>query len=351
MAEKNPNQLVIKDYPVALWIFGGIAFVTGAYFIVSRAAFVVGLIALGIGILVSLLPPVVTVIADRGREILILRKRALLRRSEEEYPFWDIDSVEVERSHDSEGSTTYRVALVLSSGEWVPLRGYYSSGLSTKEKQARRLREFIGVTGLESPVVRQALKAAFDYEEQGTTRGVSWRVGAASYGAAPFTRWLSEDFKLAGEFLFLAQKPPDRRDLLSWGPLRGLTGVAFKQALKMYGFQPLDTPGLESAQVYELPPLLEAHFSAYTSSPQLAGETLDPWVVNYLEGWAERYPLESSQLDKGEPVLQLVVLFSPNGLYLVYFSAHDSERSREMRDLGVDLVRALVSLPDNDQGY
>lgn len=39
-----------------------------------------------------------------------------------------------------------------------------------------------------------------------------------------------------------------------------------------------------------------------------------------------------------------MVLFSPNGLYLAYFSAHDEQPSREMRDLGVDLVRALGGL-------
>jgi hypothetical protein len=46
---------------------------------------------------------------------------------------------------------------------------------------------------------------------------------------------------------------------------------------------------------------------------------------------------------------QLVVLFSPNALYLAYFNTNDPELTQSIADLGIDLVRALVSLPDSDE--
>lgn len=356
MNASNSNQLVIKEYPVSLWLFGGFAILLGAYFLFIQVTYLPGLISLGIGLVIGvLLPSTVTVIADRQSGILTISQRGLLRRSKEEYPFWDIDSVEVESTRSDEGSSTHRLALVLSSGTRVPLRGYYTSGYGGKEKKARQLREFIGVTGLEAPAatasqaVRQALAVAYHHEEYGVTHGVSWRVEAATFGAAPFTRWLSRDFTLPGGFLFLAQKPAGSQDILARSVLKGLSGLAYKQALKMYGFQPDDTPGLETAQAHELPPRLQEHFSAYTNDPRLASQALDAWVVTYLGQWAERYPMKQIQSRDENSFGQLVVLFSPNGLYLAYFNAHNPELTQSLTDLGVDLVRALVSLPDGNE--
>ncbi|MBN2549064.1 MAG: hypothetical protein JXB15_07905, partial [Anaerolineales bacterium] len=92
-----------------------------------------------------------------------------------------------------------------------------------------------------------------------------------------------------------------------------------------------------------LDPRLEPHFAALTSDPYGSRQLLNPWVVNPLEQWAGLHPLK--QIQGKNQAGQLVVLFSPSSLYVCMFNASSPEFSQEVTRLGVDLTRALVSMP------
>jgi hypothetical protein len=157
-------------------------------------------------------------------------------------------------------------------------------------------------------------------------------------GAAPATRWFSPDFWASGSFLFLAQKVDGQA---SGGGLMALIGnTLFRQSISLYGFHPDDTPGIEQARALEpLDATLEPHFMAFTSDPASASQILNAWAVRPLADWARRYPLR--QLQSGARFGQLVVLFSPNGVFLGMLNVLQPDQVEELADLGVELVKAV----------
>ncbi|MBD2022261.1 hypothetical protein H6F43_18940 [Leptolyngbya sp. FACHB-36] len=75
---------------------------------------------------------------DRHQNTLTVQRG----RCQDHYSLNDIAAVEVEESSDSDGST-YRVRLVLASGEHIPLSRYLSSGRESKEKLAATIQAFL----------------------------------------------------------------------------------------------------------------------------------------------------------------------------------------------------------------
>src|SRR5206468_1444255 len=94
----------------------------------------------GIGLLLLVLPSVLTVRADRAGGVLIITRRSLLRNSVQEIPLRLIASIDIETSSDSDGNT-YRIVITQSDGKVIPLRAYYTSG--NHEPMATRLRELV----------------------------------------------------------------------------------------------------------------------------------------------------------------------------------------------------------------
>jgi hypothetical protein len=66
---------------------------------------------------------------------------------------------------------------------------------------------------------------------------------------------------------------------------------------------------------------------------------LNQRVVELLEDWAERHPLKTIQV-VGKSLGQLVVLYSPQGVYAATNSVGDSSQLDELIDTGVQLVEA-----------
>jgi len=299
----------------------------------------------------ALLSATLTVTADRLRGTLTLRYRSLLRTLVKDYALPQIASVEVDStrsstSSSSRSSTTYRVALVLASGDKVPWRSYYSSGYSEKESKARQLREFLGVTGLNmSPAtrfqaMRQLVTPSFTPGQEGTTEGVAWRLENAHFGGVPVSRWTSSDFRLPGSFLCLMQRPPDPKAAQSGGGLVGkISQILYRQVLNMYGINPGALPGFDTAlPVEDLDLRLAPSFVSLTNDQSGAQQCLNPWVTTPLAEWVEQHPMKSIQSD-GQAG-QLIVLFSPEGTFLTWLNAIAPEQMETITRLGVDLVRA-----------
>ncbi|MGB8984639.1 MAG: hypothetical protein WCC12_22420, partial [Anaerolineales bacterium] len=313
----------------------------------------------GLGLIIILLPWGLTITASRQTRTLRLDYWSLyfLRRSRE-LSFDELAAVRVDsmRSGARSGQQTrsYRIEAVLKDNSIVPFRKYYSGGFlggMRKQKIVDQLRAFIGLGQAidESPVglfraVGQAaaLEAAHQQESQTgpneqerITNGVHWQLQSAAFGASPVTRWYSPDFKMGSGFLFVAQKMSGQ----STGGLMAALGKAlFQQSISLYGFKADDTPNISQAIPLDpIPPLIDFHFTAFTNNQAEARQILGPWTQNPLAEWAQRHPLKQFQ-SQGN-FSQLVVLFSPNGVYAATLGTLQPDQVEELTDLGVEMVK------------
>jgi hypothetical protein len=349
METQASDRLVIRDYPVALWVVGGVFLAAGVLLAFELdSGWIAGVGVGGVGALLALLPTVLTLTADRQRGTLTVQHQSLWRKSVKEYPLKDIASVVVEGSMGGRNSSC-RLALGLASGTQVPLRSYYSSGYSTKAQKASRLSDFLGLAdqetrpvfplaGLGGSAAGQRMSAG--EVQEGTTNGVTWQVSLSSQDAMAIKRWMSPDFRLPNQFVCLLQKPKGSPALGGKGGLGGMvTHLLYQEVFTLYGFGSDDLPGLStSAPVQGLDSRLAAHFASLTSDQAGAQAVLNPWAVTPLIDWAERYPLKT--VGSAGTAGQLVVLFSPQGLCLARLNGAAADQAEAFAQLGVDLVRA-----------
>ena len=113
--------------------YRGMGIVFGGLFVVAGLAVVV------------LFGSVITCSIDKSLGTLVLESNRLGHRSRNEYALRDLYGVAVEFHRANRGGRTYRVALVMQSGDRVPLTAYYSSGLNKKQQTADRICAFLNL--------------------------------------------------------------------------------------------------------------------------------------------------------------------------------------------------------------
>jgi hypothetical protein len=356
---QNQDSIKLNDIPFGSWLVGFIFFGGGAYFF-SFQGFSWNTIVLGtIGLVILLLTRGLTITADRNTRILQLQYWSLyFWRTTREIPFDEIASIRVDsvRSGKSTGRQTrsYRIEVVRKDESIVPFRTVYSGGFLGSlrmQKFVDQLRAFIGLSGAldESPagLFRAAKQATAEMaanqqealtgpnEQERVTNGVHWTLQSTSLGLSPVTRWHSPDFKTRGGFLFLAQKVPGQS---TGGFMAALGKTLFQQSISLYGFKGDDVPNISQAEMLaSISPELDAHFMAFTNIQAETRQIINPWMQRPLADWGQRYPLKQFQT-KGS-VSQLVVLFSPNGVYLARMGVLQPGQVEEMTALGVEMVK------------
>ena len=358
--DSQNSTLTLRDYPTGLWIIGIILITGGIYlYLLAPAQLFFSILLALAGLAFLLTATTLSVTADRIGQVLTLRYRALLWGSKKEIPLGEIAAIQVEmstsRSSNSDSSgPSYRVVVVRKDGQVLPFHSYYSSGAGSKRKKAKQLRDFLGVAGEDQTPVglfnfgKQIAQKVYQQQqetltgpeaEDHVTDNIHWKVQTITFGASAVTRWFSPDFKCPGGFLFLTQKV-DGQKTMSGGLMGGIGKLFYKESLGLYGFSEEDTPGSENADI--LAPLdanLEPHYSAYTSDPAAARQILNPWTAAPLADWASRYPLKQVQTQQGI-FGQLVVMFSPRGVYVASMGTMIPEAVEELTNLGVELVKA-----------
>ena len=358
MFPTSSDRLVIRDYPILLWLMGAVFMTAGLFVAPRRDGLIFGVILFLIGAVLGLfLASITTITGDKMLGTLTIRRRSLLRTQVKEIPLHDIASIKLDATrthhHHSGRGSAFRLMLITKSGEKAPLEGYYTSGLLAffgNERKAQKLREFIGLSASEATIPaaieamrQQVVSRTTLPQQEGVTDNVSWRVETITHGKSPVTRWLSPDFKLPGQFLFLAQKPKGSANTFG-GLLAGMSNLIYRTMLAVYGFSPADTPGLDAAQpLASSDPQLDQYFIALTTDAYAARQLLNPWAVAPLVHWAESYPMQQVQVTSQDRPAQLAVLFSPQGVYVACFSAAAPERIDAMARLGAELVRAQGS--------
>lgn len=351
--QKDPNQLSYREYPTPLFLFALFSIVAGIYIYFQNGKWTTLAIAFAIALLILLTVSVLEVSANRITRTLSISRRGPIQRYHKEIPFSEINAIQVRGSTDSDGGgRAYRVEIRLKDGNIIPLRETYYGGKGGKEKQARKLRDFIGVGGVDisggifgairqmknqqfQPQLRAEQESITGYQDQiHETKGVRWQLQTFAFGSSPVSRWRTTDYALPGNFLYLTQKVRGQEAFPGKKFLQTIYDKLFEQSLKIYAFESTDTPNRKNAAPYPLGDRLSEYFVAYTSNPQIATQILTPWTTLPLANWAQNHPLTNGSTD------QLVVLFSPNGLYLAIMGYLNAEYLNELAALGAELVLA-----------
>jgi hypothetical protein len=332
MGHHSPTP-VIRDLPWLPWLFGAalgvfaVPAALGALLLLrSGPGTVVPSVPLLLSalfglasLLVFALASVLTIRADRARGSLTLTYRSPLWKTVKEVPLHRIASIDVEVFPGRNGPSS-RVLITDKDGQVTPLR-YSSSG--DKQDLANRLRKLTGVGG--STIYaqyRQYAALIAPYAQMRETSGVRWNVQSTDMGGTPLTRWFSPDDKTEDTFVYIAQKP-------AWqGSFGGMIGrAAMRASLARYGFAGKDVPGSDGGEMLALHRRLARDFLAFSPDPSEAGRILNRRVVEVLDDWAERHPLRMIQV-VGKSLGQLVVLYSPSGVYVATTSVGDSSSSK-----------------------
>jgi hypothetical protein len=314
-----------------------------------------------IGLVIFLLSTTLTITADRTERKLILHYRSLLKENTREILFSQIESIELEmnrhRSHSRRSSgPTYRIVVVLKDGTVVPFHQYFSSGSGDKTHKVKQLREYIGVGGSEMGMglmgtLRELSKAAQveleakqealtgENDDIHQTNGVSWQIQTVAFGGSPVTRWFSAGRKTSMGFVYITQLAEGQKNSVGGGLLAGLGSMLYKQSMAIYGFGPAEAPGADQASTFDPQNSLLSSFSVFTNAPAMVQEILTPRCAAAFSDWARRYPLKTIQA--GSALFQqLVVLFSPQGIYIASLGTLAPEAVEEMTRLGVELVKS-----------
>ena len=350
--DTQKNSLTIREYPLGEWGFGLLMLVVAGFMVVGASGdWSITLIAGAAGVLFILFGTILVVQVDRVSGTLTIRRTALLRRRYvREIPISNIAVLQLEASQGS--SSSYRIVVITKDNETIPFRTSYSSGMSTKENKAKKLRDFMGVGGADmsvggmlaqasnmaQQVFREKQEALTGPEaEEHITDGVHWKTQTVAFGGTAVTRWFSSDQQCSGGFVFVAQKVVGQPAAAS-GLLGGMNKLLYHEMIGMYGFENEDTPGLDSAMLLTaFDPQLDSHFSVFTSDLQAAQQYL-AWSVAPLADWAARYPLEQMQAT-GQLFGQLVVMICPSGTYVASMGNMIPEALQELTNLGVAIVK------------
>ena len=350
----SSSSVILKEYPVWVWVFGAFLIGMAVMLYVASQAMVPALVLFLMGIaIVVFLASIETVSVDRFRRVLTISHRSLLRNQSQDFPFQDIADFEVEASRQRTSgrhrTVNYRLVLVRTNGEKVPVQAAYTSNYNDKAQKAKLICGSLNLPGWQDKstnIVQAALQAqrAMTAQPQqtqsGNTAGVSWSLEVHSLRQPQVTRWVSTDFTCPGKFLLVAQKPKGSPARVGTNSLMGnLAQLVYQQILGMYGFLPGDTPGLESATA--LSPLdagFDQSFATLTSDPVAGRELLNPWSLRPLLTWAERHPLRT--VSTGAQAGQLAVLYSPRGLQVAVLGGLDPKSTEEIIEVGAALVKA-----------
>ena len=330
MYPSSSDRLVIRDYPILMWVIGA-GFMAAGLFVAHRpGGLIFGVVAFLIGAVLALylapsLPSPATKCSAPSPSGSARCCAARSRRSR------CTTSLRLD-STPTEPTITIANTAALSASCWSRLRqqiileGAYTrlARLLRPAKEgakAARVPRLAGFRGDHpgrhrgrAPAGRQPDDAA--PAGRRVTDGVPWRVETITHGKSPVTRWLSPDFKLPGQFLYLTQKPKGSANTFG-GLLGAMSNLAYRanagrvrlragrHARPRHGGSPWRHPIRSSTSIS----------MTLTNDPYTARQLLTPWVVSPLVQWAEQHPMARIQGSQAGPALSIGgALFSAGGI-------------------------------------
>jgi hypothetical protein len=156
--KQTENELILRDSPGCLWIFGlffaliGAVFVFGAlggftnYDEVPRYAiylsFLMGAIAVGVGIWQSAAHPLSKIIVDAQVKTVRHTQRGLFKKHDETYHFEEIAQFIVLEDEDDESNPVWKMAMLLNDGETIELTKVWSHDEKQYLETAQNVNQF-----------------------------------------------------------------------------------------------------------------------------------------------------------------------------------------------------------------
>jgi hypothetical protein len=347
-------QLVFQEKPILSWVIGGLTLLAAVFIFVASGSILGALPFLGFALLMLLVfGSINTITADRIRRTVTVSSRSVIRNKVQEYPFSEIANFEVEASRNRvtprHKTVNYRVVMVKTNGEKVPLQDVFTNYYDDKARKAKALCEYLNLPGWEDKPTnlfqtamqgQVALTSAPSMAQDGNTSGVTWKIEVHSVGGKQVTHWISDGFTCPGSFVLISQKPAGSAAVGGGGGLLGnLVMLVYKQVLGMYGFLPSDTPGFDNSNpVTTSDDRFNSVFYTLASEPNFGHSILNPWTLIPLQNWSDRHPLKT--INTNDQFGQLAVLFSPRGVQAAVLGTIPTDQLDELISLGVELVKA-----------
>ena len=154
---RTPDRLLLRNSPGGFWILGVLFIAVGALFVLCPSSLRVAggplpLIAKGLGMLMGVgtlgaggfvlrCAPLTRCEFNR-HEVVV--KRGLAHPEDLRYPLAAIQAVRIAEQPDGEGTRTYRVELLLHSGQRVPLSAFWGYDRFSCERAVQATRSFLG---------------------------------------------------------------------------------------------------------------------------------------------------------------------------------------------------------------
>ncbi|MEA5583433.1 tetratricopeptide repeat protein [Nodularia harveyana UHCC-0300] len=127
------------------------------------SAFLVPGLTISVGLLIVVsFGKVVFCKIDKTLGLLTVEKYGLLGNFQAEYRIRDLRGITVQKSRKNKGTTMYRVALVMDSGEYIPFSDYYTAGFVHHQQIADRISQFLKLEPLRENDPMFSLKEDFD---------------------------------------------------------------------------------------------------------------------------------------------------------------------------------------------
>lgn len=143
--EQTPNKLVFRVRPTFGWgcgvFFGG----AGLILLVDRTHLYISGFFFFLSLLIIALSSVKTCTFDKERSRMTIKRQHWFGEKILEHSINEISDVQIEHTSSSEGSRIYRVTLILSSGEKLPLTRSYTSGIEEKQYIANLIKYFLNL--------------------------------------------------------------------------------------------------------------------------------------------------------------------------------------------------------------
>ncbi|HEY8558920.1 MAG TPA: hypothetical protein VIL74_00855 [Pyrinomonadaceae bacterium] len=157
--EQNQNELIIRETPGCLWIFGlffaivGGVFVWGALggfadwgtqsFWMLAAAFLMGAVGVAGGGWIIYGAPVTRVVVDRHERDVLMTRYGLFGKRETIFAFDEIEQFRLVEERDDESNPIWSLAMDLTNGETVKISSLPSHDRRFKENFVFRTNEFM----------------------------------------------------------------------------------------------------------------------------------------------------------------------------------------------------------------
>jgi hypothetical protein len=158
-SKQTASELIIQETPGCLWLFGLFFAVVGGIFVygalgglvdygsqpiwVLATAFVMGSIAVGVGVWIIYRAPLSKLVFDRIDKTLIYTTYGLAGKRETVYDFDEIVAFRLIEERDSEGDPIWSLGMNLADGETIKISSLASHAENFKRDLVFQANEFM----------------------------------------------------------------------------------------------------------------------------------------------------------------------------------------------------------------